>query len=166
MYFTAHDDAFPLQQREKDDHGNGGNFDFERAIHDGKHVRHVFADDDADGAGAAAGGEPVAPADDEAGEIADGATREIVLAAAFGYGGAEFGELKGADEGIDRAAEPDTEEKPMIGKARGDVTGSADNAGGNGIADGNGNAETYAENLQEFALFLARMRGAHGKVGG
>ena len=70
--------------------------------------------------------------------------------------------MESADEGVKRAAEPHAEEKQMIGETRGDVPGSADDAGGNGVADGDGDAETDAEDLEEFALFLARMRGAQG----
>jgi len=47
-------------------------------------MRHVLTDDDADGAGGATGGEPVAPADDETGIIAEGAAGKVVLAATFG----------------------------------------------------------------------------------
>ena len=78
-------------------------------------MRDVFADNDADSAGRAAGGEPVAPAHDETGEIADGTAGEIVLATAFGNGSAKFGKLKGADEGVKCAAEPHAEEEPMVG---------------------------------------------------
>src|SRR5208337_4317758 len=49
------------------------------------------------------------------------------------------------DEGIKGAEEPDAEEEPVIGEARGDVAGSAHDAGRNGIADGDGDAKPDAE---------------------
>ena len=121
---------------------------------------HVFADDDADGAGGAAGGEPVAPANDEAREIADGATGEIVLATALGDGGAKFGELEGAHQRIESAAEPDRKKQPEVGKTRGDVAGGADDTGGDGVADGDGDAKTNAEDLEKRATFFARVSGS------
>jgi len=176
-----------LQEGEQGNHGNGGDFDswnvrelsgetserarkraaeMDGAVECREHVRHVFPDDDPDRAGAAAGGEPVAPTDDEAGEIADGQPREIVLAAAFGDGGAELGDLKSADQGVESADEPNGEEEPMIGKARGDVAGCVYDAGGDGVAYGDSDTETHAENLEKFALFLVGISGARGEVGG
>jgi hypothetical protein len=54
----------------------------------------------------------------------------------------------------------------MTGKARGDVTGSADDTSGNGVAYGNSDSEPHTKDLQQFAFFLARERRACGKVGG
>jgi len=87
------------------------------------------------------GGEPIAPTDDEASEITEGAAREIVLAAALRDGGAEFGELERANEGIKRAYEPSGEEKPRIGKAGGNVSWGADDPGRDGVAHGNGDSK-------------------------
>lgn len=158
LNFAPDTNAFPLQQGEEDNDGDGSDFDSERAIESRNEMSHVFADDDGNDRGCAAIGEPVGPADYEAGEIADAAAREIVLATASGNGGAEFGELEGADESVESAAEPNTEEQPATRKTRGDVAGGADNASGDGVADGDSNAETDTENLQERALFFSRMR--------
>jgi hypothetical protein len=70
------------------------------------------------------------------------------LATAFWDGGAKFGKLESADKSVKGAAEPNAEEEPVIGQPRGDVAGSAHNAGANGIANGHGNAKAHAENLQ------------------
>jgi len=147
LNLAAHADALPLEKGKKNDDGDGGNFDFVEAVEDGEKMRQVLTDDDADSAGGATSREPVAPTDDEAREIADGTVGEIVLAAASGNGCAEFGELEGADKGVESTAEPNAKEEPMIGEARGDVAGSANNAGGDGVADRDGDAETDAENL-------------------
>src|SRR5271167_2479431 len=48
----------------------------------------------------------------------------------------------------------------------GDIAWSADDSGGDGVADGDGDAETYAENLKEFsALFTLGLlwRGLKGR---
>ena len=129
-------------------------------------MSHVFADDDAHGARGAASGKPVAPADDETGIVADGAPGEIVLAAAFGNCRAQFGELEGTHQGVEGAAKPHAEKKPVIGKARGDIAGRAHDAGGNGVADRDRDAKAYAEDLQELAAFLARVSGPERLVGG
>ena len=152
---AAHADAFPLQQREKNDNGDAGDFDAQRGVQDRKEMRGVFAEHDAYGARGAAGGDPIAPADDEASVIAEGATREIVLAAAGGNQRTEFGELESADKGIKRAANPDADKEPGIGEKRGNVAGSADDADGDGIADRDCDAEADAENLEKFAFVLA-----------
>ena len=127
---------------------------------------HVFAYDDADSTGSAAGGEPVAPAYDEAGIVTDGAPGKIVLAATLGNGGTKFGELEGAHQGVEGAAKPHAEKQPVIGKARGDVARSTNDAGGNGVANGDGDAKPYAQDLQELAAFFARVGGSKGRVGG
>ena len=165
LHLAAHADASPLQQGEENDRGNGSQLDAHGAIQRGENMRHVLTDDDADGAGGATGGEPVAPADDETGIIAEGAAGKVVLAATFGDRGAEFSKLESADEGVKSATKPDAEEKPVIGEARGDVAGSAHDAGGDGIADGDGDAEADAEDLQELAAVLAGAKRRRGWVG-
>ena len=47
----------------------------------------------------------------------------------------------------------------------GNVARSADDAGGNSVANGDGYTKTDTENLEQRALFLARMRGTQGQVG-
>src|SRR5208283_4213484 len=141
LHLAAHADAFPLQHRKENDHGDSGDFDAQAAIHNREDVRHILADDDADGASGTAGGQPIAPANDESGILAERAARKIILAAAFWDGGAKFGKLEGADKSVERSAKPDAEEEPVIGQPRGDVAGSAYDAGANGIAHGHGNAK-------------------------
>src|SRR5208283_964422 len=164
-HLAAHADAFPLQHRKENDHGDSGDFDAQAAIHNREDVRHILADDDADGASGTAGGQPIAPANDESGILAERAARKIILAAAFWDGGAKFGKLEGADKSVERSAKPDAEEQPVIGQARGDVAGSAYDAGANGIAHGHGNAKAHTENLQELAAVLARAKGCLGWTG-
>jgi hypothetical protein len=118
-------------------------------------MRRVLADDDAHGTGGAAGGKPVSPTHNEAGKIADGTARKIVLAPAFGNRRAQFRQLKGADQGVERSANPHTEEKPMIGEPRGNIARRADDPRGNGIANGDRNAEADTQNLEKFSFFLA-----------
>lgn len=54
----------------------------------------------------------------------------------------------------------------MIGKARGDIARSADDASGDGVANGDGDAKAYAKDLEELAAFFARMSGSEWRVGG
>ena len=111
----------------------------------------VFGDDDGDGGGGAASREPVAPADDEAGVIADGAAREIVLAAAARNRGAEFGQRRRADKRVESADDPNAEEEINVGEPLRDIAGRAHDARGDSVADGGGDAEPHAENLQQAA---------------
>ena len=129
-------------------------------------MAQVFADDDADGTGGAAGGEPVSPTDDEAGEIADGTAGEIVLAATARDDCTQFGNLESGNEGVKSSAKPDCEVQPNVGKASCNVTGSANDADGDRVADGDGHAEADAENLQKFAAIWGFSRRVGGGVGG
>src|SRR5260370_684353 len=76
----------------------------------------ILGDDYGDNRGAARG-KPVAPADDEAGVIAERAARKIVLAAAAGNGGAEFGHRRGAEKSVESAGDPYTDKQPCVGKS-------------------------------------------------
>ena len=155
LNFAAHGYTFPLQQRENYDYRDAGDFDAQHAVEHREEMRQIFAEDDADGAGGAAGGDPIAPADDEAGVFAESAAREIILAAAGRNQGAEFRELEGAEEGVKGAADPDSDEEPCVGKDCGDAAGSANDADRDGIADGDRDAEADAEDLQEFPFVFA-----------
>ena len=155
MHFAAHGDAFPLQQRENYDDGDADDLDAEGAVEDRKEMRQIFAEDDADGAGGAAGGDPVAPADDEAGVFAESAAGKVVLAAAGGNQGAEFGELEGAKEGVEGAADPNGDKEPRVGKDGCNAARRANDADGDGVADGDRDAEADAEDLQEFPFVFA-----------
>jgi hypothetical protein len=135
-------DAAPLQDEKSDDDADGDGLDVSGQCREQRAA--VFAYDDGDGGGRAAGGEPVAPADDEAGVVAHGAAGEIELAAAAGDGGAEFGHGRGTDEGVESADDPDAEEKIDVGEPLRYVTGGADDAGGDRVAHGGGDAEPDA----------------------
>ena len=117
----------------------------------GKKVAAVFGDDDGDGGSGAAGGEPVAPADDKTGVIAEGAARKIILAAAAGNGGAEFGHGGCAGECVESTENPNSEKHPGVGEKLGDVAGRSNDAGGDGVADRRSHAEPHAENLKQAA---------------
>jgi len=118
-------------------------------------MRHVLADYNSDCAGGSAGGQPVAPPNDESSEITDGPARKIILAPAFWNTRAEFGKLEGAHQRVQRAADPHAEEQPVIGQSRGDISGSPHNSRGDRIANSHSNAETHAQNLQQPATFFA-----------
>jgi len=54
----------------------------------------------------------------------------------------------------------------VIGKARGDIAGRANDACGNGVADGYCDTKAYPQDLQELTAFLVRVSGAERRVGG
>ena len=118
-------------------------------------MRGVFAEDDANGSGCAAGGDPVTPTDDESSVIAQGAARKIVLATTGWNQRTEFCKLECAKQGVKCATDPDGDEEPGIGKARGNVAGRADNAYGDRVTDSHSNAEADAQDLQEFSFVFA-----------
>src|SRR5260370_5295990 len=92
-------DAAPLQNEKSDDHQDSDELDVARER--GKKLAAVLADDDCHRGGSAAGGEPVAPADHEAGVIAQGTARKIVLPAAAQYRRREFGQRRSAGKGVE-----------------------------------------------------------------
>ena len=118
-------------------------------------MRGVFAEDDANGSGCAAGGDPVTPTDDESSVIAQGAARKIVLATTGWNQRTEFCKLECAKQGVKCAADPDGDEEPGIRKARGNIAWRADNAHGDRVADGHRNAEADAQDLQKFSFVFA-----------
>src|SRR5713226_2281412 len=142
-------DAAPLQNEKSDDDEDGDQVDMagERA----NEFAAVFADDDGYGGGGAAGGEPVAPAHDEAGVIAEGAARKIVLTAAARNSGAEFGHGRSTGKRVEAADDPDAEEKINVGEPLRNVAGRANDTSGDGIADRGGNSEPHAEDFEEAA---------------
>ena len=166
LHLAAHAYALPLQQRENHDDGDAGDFDAQRAVHHREEMRQIFAEDDADGAGGAAGGDPVAPAHDEAGVFAEGSPGKIVLAAAGGNQRAEFGELEGAEECVKGAADPDRNEEPGVGEDGGDAAGSPHDADGDGVADGDSDAEADAEDLEEFPFVFKNERAGRRRIDG
>ena len=69
--------------------------------------------------------------------------------------------MEGADERVKSAAKPNREKEPIVRQASGNVARSADDARGNGVADGNGDAESDAEDLEQGAfVFAGIMRSA------
>jgi hypothetical protein len=54
----------------------------------------------------------------------------------------------------------------VIGKARGDIAGRANDACANGVTDGDRDAKAYAQDLQELAAFFVRVSCAERRVGG
>src|SRR5215467_10737823 len=109
---TSPFDAPPLQdcEAQQDNDGDGCVFAGERRK---KHAG-VIADDERDDGVGTARGDPVAPAHDEAGILAERATRVIVLATAAGNRGSEFGERGSAEERVKTTDNPDAEKKPYI----------------------------------------------------
>ena len=65
--------------------------------------------------------------------------------------------MEGADEGVEGAAKPDTKEEPMIRQARGDVARRAHDASRDGVADGHGDTEADAQDLQQRTFVLSRI---------
>src|SRR5207245_2549625 len=96
-------------------------------------------------------GEPIAPADNEAGIIAEGAARKIVLASAARNSGAEFGHGRSAGKCVETTENPYGKKHPHIGEQPGDVAGCSNDACGDGVADGGGHSEPHAKNLEEAA---------------
>src|SRR5216684_4391274 len=164
---AAVDNCAPLQNEKPNDYKNRNdqrNAPFESgddqvSAEDREERAAVFGDDDGDGGGCAAGGKPVAPADDESGVIAEGAAREIVLAAATGNRGAKLRHRGGAGKSIESAENPNSEKHPRIGEKLGDVAGRSNDAGGDGVANRGGHAEPHAEDLEQ-ASAADRGRGA------
>ena len=109
----------------------------------------VFADHNRNRRRGSAGGEPIAPADDEAGVIAESAARKIILAAAAGNRGAEFRDRRSAEQCVESADDPNGEKEPGIRQVFCDVAGSSNDSRGDGVSDGRGHAEPHAENFEE-----------------
>src|SRR5713226_621240 len=142
-------DAAPLQNEKSDDHQDSDELDVARER--GKKLAAVLANDDGHRGGGAAGGEPVAPAHDEAGVIAERAARKIVLPAAARNSGAEFRHGRSTGKRVEAADDPDAEEKINVGEPLRNVAGRANDTSGDGIADRGGNSEPHAEDFEEAA---------------
>src|SRR5713101_8588768 len=139
-------DAAPLQNEKSDDDEHGDQVDVagERA----NKFAAILADDDGHGGGGAAGGEPVAPAHDEAGVFAEGAAGEIVLAPTARDSRAEFGNGRSAGERVESANDPHAEEETNVWEPPRDIAGSAHDSSGDGVSDGGGNAEPHAQDFE------------------
>jgi hypothetical protein len=92
--------------------------------------------------------------------------REDVLAARARYHGGKLRHGERAQEGIEAARNPDSEEEPRVGKLRGDLSRRAQDACADGVAYGNGQPEAYAKHPEKTAAPLfngkALMRGLQG----
>ena len=116
----------------------------------GRHQRtRELADDDRDGGGGAAGRNPVAPTDDEAGIFAERVARKDVLAAGTRNHRPELRDLDGAEQRVEAARGPDGEEEPGVRQVPGDFARRAEDAGADRVADRDGQAEADAEHAQQ-----------------
>src|SRR5713101_6997940 len=91
----------------------------------------------------------IAPADDEAGVIAQCAPGKIVLATASRNCRSQLRHGGGADKRVKPADNPDPEEEPGIGQTLRDIAGRADDSRSDGVADGHGDAKPHSEHLQQ-----------------
>src|SRR4051794_20243771 len=129
----------------------------------GKEHERVLGDDDGDGGGRAAGGNPVAPADHESGVVAEGAANEDVLPARFRHERSELRQRIRAEERVETAGDPDAEERPEGGELRRDVAGRAQDAGADHVAERYGKAERHAEDGEQFRARQERKCSGRGK---
>src|SRR5262249_48056188 len=144
---TAPFDAAPLQNGEAKQNDDG-----DRRIsagESGKKNSRVITNDQRDDGVGAAGGDPVAPADDEAGVFAERAARIVILATAARNRSTEFSERRGAEKGVEAPDYPDGEKQPDIRQLGGDVALCGNDSGGDGVADRGGDAEPHSQDLQQ-----------------
>src|SRR5260370_507906 len=106
----------------------------------------ILGDDYGDNRGAARG-KPVAPADDEAGVIAERAARKIVLAAAAGNGGAEFGHRRGAEKSVESAGDPYTDKQACVGKSFRNFARRSNDSRRDVISDSHKQTQPHSERL-------------------
>jgi len=142
-------DAAPLQDEKSDDDQHGNELDVSGQRTD--KFAAVFADDDGDGGRGAAGGKPVAPADDEAGILTERAARKVILAAAARNCRAEFGQGRRAGERIESPDDPDAEEEINIGEPLRNVAGRPYDSSGDRVTNRGGYSEPHAENFEQAA---------------
>ena len=138
-----------MQDSESADDGNGNDFYSRVAGENREKVPAVFGDDDTDSGGSATSGKPIAPADNEAGVVAEGAARKIVLAAAAGNRCAKLRHGRCAGKCVKSAENPNAEKHPDAGKKFGDVARRSNDASGDGVSDGRGHTKPHAENLKQ-----------------
>ena len=157
----------PLQQKKSADDANGNKRFMSRE--NGKKIAAILCNDDRDSSSRAAGRKPVTPPDDEARVFADGAARKIILSAAAGNRCAEFRERRSTKKRVKSTNDPHADKEPRVWQHFRDVSGRADNPGGDRVANSDSDAEPNAKHLQELAgaasLRASRYVGAGGRVG-
>src|SRR5438552_877949 len=119
-------------------------------------MNRVFADDDRDRRSCPARRYPIAPADDEAGVVAECMSHENVLTARSRHERAEFRERIGAEECVKAADDPYREKRPERRQTRGDVAGRAQNAGRDRVADDHGQTKSQTEDGKKTAACWTR----------
>src|SRR5206468_9406963 len=107
-------------------------------------------------------GEPVAPADNEAGIVAERAARKVVLTAASRDRRAELRQRGCSKQGVTSARRPNGEKEPGIRQPPSDVSRRAHNAGSDGVADGGGYSKPHAQNLKQPAAAARQCGGGIG----
>jgi|ERR1700686_970778 len=142
-------DAAPLQNEKSDNDNDRNELDVPAKRTD--EFAAVLANHNSNGGSRPTRGEPVAPADDEAGVLAERATRKIILAAAARNRSAEFGQRGRASERIESPDDPDAEEEINVGEPLRNVAGCAHDSGGDGVSDRGGYSEPHAENFEQAA---------------
>ena len=141
--------AQPLHQCENGDHRQRDDFHRPQVRDE---MNGVLADNDRDRGSGAAGRDPVAPADDESGVIAEGVADKNILAARFRHQGPQLRERVGAQESVEAADDPDREKEPEGRQVRGNFARRPQNARGDGVADDHGQTKGQAENSEKAAV--------------
>ncbi len=143
LHAAAYLHAFPLQQREQQNHAGGKRAHV--AVRRRNQIARVFTEDDRDGGKAAGRRDPIAPADNESRVIAQRGPREIILPAALRQQRAQFGELQRAQRHVDSARGPRGEVQPGRGQQCRDLARRAHDSGANRVADGHRDPKTDAQ---------------------
>src|SRR5580704_8095661 len=157
-------DSSPLQNKEYADNADRSHRLMPREH--GEKIAAVLCNDYRDRSGSAARREPVAPSDDEASILADGAARKIVLSSAAGNRCAKLRERGGAEKRVQSADNPNANEEPAVRNHFRDVAGRAHNARTDGVANGYGDAEPHTEYLQQLSVAARCARGCGDRAGG
>lgn len=76
-------------------------------------------------------------------------TGKNILATGLGNHCSQFGDLEGAQQGIETPNQPDTEKQPNIWKQCGDRARCAKDAGADCVTDDDGKAKANAEDAQQ-----------------
>ena len=137
LHAAAHLHAFPLQQREQQNHAGGNRAHM--AVRRRNQIDRVFPEDDRDGGKAAGRRDPIAPADNESRVIAQRGPREIVLPAALRQQRAQLGELQRPERHVNSARGPRGEIQPGRRQQCRDLARGAHDSGANRVADGHRN---------------------------
>jgi hypothetical protein len=99
-----------------------------------------------------AGRDPVAPADDESGILAQAAPHEWVLPPRPGDHRPRLRQRNGAEQRVQASQRPGADEERLAGQARRHLPGGSEDADDDGVADEDRDAEGDAQNLQQLAV--------------